>query len=1065
MNVKIICMLIAGILGLPFVASAADAPKEDGLLMYLPFDGSADAAASGGDAKPLKQNNMSYAPGLKNDAVVFKKDVFLNYASAGNLDQNKGTVCFWFKPNWSSQDMSSVSLDYESWHFFFGHNRNNIDRIGSGALWFWTWGKVLRTDVSDITDTYKVAYESLVKDNWYHLAFNWDGTKHDLFLNGVQVTGGAKDGDSELKPKRSNGKKQLKFDNFFVGNHNGGESADGLIDEMKIYNRALTPEEIRAQYGQVLPIALSVNTPDILPGTKEISWDINNRSKTESLKGGYEFNIIDSEGKSYTSGALDITLAPGAKKTIRSKASDLASGPYTINLSGPGIPEQLGKVQAAFTVLREKNPYIGAVGSEMKTTPILTLHIPDLVGKDVFTSVGAVNKRTLDGVEYLEAGEEHNDRFAIRVELPEANVPYWVEWTYPDDKYRTMDVIAQSVTDPSSDYSYQTGVFCGDEYPNTNKMKTFASIYWAQEKDIAFVFTTARGNAPAAVADLKISRLDGPLPEAYITKPESVDKWNRSFGIYFEDPALNYDYGMPSGSMPDFENTLDRMIAYMKWTGQNFFAYPGAWYHGLIGENCYYPREHPKDYLEIILRKFEQQDMEFMPTINLHSVPLPEGIDLEPANFKNGYFHNTPVMIENNGEPNPGRFHGSPPIFNPLHPKTQEYVDGMVDELLERCGDSPAFKGVILHLTKHTPTWFGTIEAGYNDYNIDAFEKDTGIKVPVSREAPDRGKQYFEWLMANAAEKWVDWRCQKIAEWHLRLAKKIKAKRPDLKLGVFSYNPTFIEGNTPERAKKPNYVAQVNLESGLNPKYYSAADNIIMCTTVYPADYRWSSGGHGFSGETPDNARHMYESFDMAQNYAILKDAPFTWINIHDRYFESAVGAVKQGENHWSLRPGKGKPLPAKWLHEMGWRVSTLNPGERYFLEQFLFPLKHQDILGFSKGGFLIGTLGVEAQLKAFAQAYRPLPAMKFSEIEQGNKNLALRVLSYKGETWFYIVNTGSESADITLSFDKSVKSYEDLVSGKPVEVNAKESTIKMEPYQLRSFMIKGEVKISSAGK
>ena len=62
---------------------------------------------------------------------------------------------------------------------------------------------------------------------------------------------------------------------------------------------------------------------------------------------------------------------------------------------------------------------------------------------------GVIRTATLNGRAYYEAGPQKNDRFAVKVTLPEAGVPYLVEWDYPDDKLRTMEMVAQDATDPS----------------------------------------------------------------------------------------------------------------------------------------------------------------------------------------------------------------------------------------------------------------------------------------------------------------------------------------------------------------------------------------------------------------------------------------------------------------------------------------------------------------------------------------------------------------------------------------------------------------------------------------
>ncbi|MDZ4199239.1 MAG: hypothetical protein U1E27_08145, partial [Kiritimatiellia bacterium] len=407
----------------------------------------------------------------------------------------------------------------------------------------------------------------------------------------------------------------------------------------------------------------------------------------------------------------------------------------------------------------------------------------------------------LAGASYLEAGSVIDDRFAVRLDLPEAEVPYLLEIAYPDDKKRTMEILAQSSADASTEYMMQGGVMLGDEYPNSGEMRTFQCILCARSRDTTLIFMTAREGAPAAVSKIRVSRIEGGLPAADIHPAPPVAGWNRTVALYYEDPALPLSFGKANGLMPDFQDTVHRLAAYMAWSGQNMLLYPVVWYQGLIGSG-YNPRGHAPEFIRVILSEFGKRGLSFMGTINLHSIPLPDGVVISAETVADGSLHDTPVMIMKTGKPNPGGWHGTSPRFNPLHPATQAFVTEQVDRVLDAAADSPAFKGLVLHLTRHTTPWFGHIESGYNDYNIDWFEKETQIQVPVSRVDPERGRLYYDWLMENAREEWIAWRCRKLAEFYRGLADRISARRPDLKLGIFSYSPTVSELSDP-RYREP----------------------------------------------------------------------------------------------------------------------------------------------------------------------------------------------------------------------------------------------------------------------
>ncbi len=78
---------------------------------------------------------------------------------------------------------------------------------------------------------------------WSYVALTYDGSTLQLFVNGSQVASRATTGTIETTENPL----------WFGGNHPYGEYFHGLIDEARIYDRALTQEEIRADMG--IPVA------------------------------------------------------------------------------------------------------------------------------------------------------------------------------------------------------------------------------------------------------------------------------------------------------------------------------------------------------------------------------------------------------------------------------------------------------------------------------------------------------------------------------------------------------------------------------------------------------------------------------------------------------------------------------------------------------------------------------------------------------------------------------------------------------------------------------------------
>ncbi len=131
----------------------------------------------------------------------------------------------------------------------------------------------------------------------------------------------------------------------------------------------------------------------------------------------------------------------------------------------------------------------------------------------------------------------------------------------------------------------------------------------------------------------------------------------------------------------------------------------------------------------------------------------------------NGVLHASPYPIQSTGLPVQKIKHGLPPIVNFFHPQTQAEIEKMVRALVNQGKRYKSFKGITFQLYRDGAAWWGDIKSGYNDYVIEAFEKDTGLKIPCDRKDPLRGKAYYEWIRANAYDRWVTWRCEKMKDY------------------------------------------------------------------------------------------------------------------------------------------------------------------------------------------------------------------------------------------------------------------------------------------------------------
>lgn len=968
------------------------------LLFRVDFDGSAVASVSKGRAEPLRAQNLVYVAGKRGQAVrmVGELGQFLEYSCKGNLLQERGTVAMWVKREWSD---SGFSLDGQEIRRMLFSQHKPKKRRGSGMLSFSYWGPQLRADVSDFADCY-TCKQHPIDEKWAHLIFTWDGAEKRIYLNGgvgMRVTGnGSPLVNAKNIMRKSDFFQREVFDSFYVGNCGGEKSADALIDDLRIYSAPLTVAEMKALY-------------------EEMATD---------------------EDRS-------VVLKPDYKKLFGNRL----------------------------------NPYEG--GEKLELEPVETIdfseaNVRSLIEKNRFKSYRPTSFGELEGRRYLSADPRESSRFAVRFRLDSSVSLYCFDIVYPDDRERTMDIVIQKCDqtawdgDVGADYTMQVGVMTGGLYANTGRMLVHRCLYWTRGSDVALLAMTARENGPAAISSVCISKVKGgKLPPLAVREPKpNCDGWCRQLSLFFEDPAIGYDFSVAhDGYTPEgLSELIDRTAATMKYTGETLFAYPGAWYDGLIGED-YNPRWHAPDFLSAWYEKFDHEGLSIMPTLNIHNLAVDPTL-VTGVSAEDGSLHSSEIAILNTGRPNPGAWHGTPVNFNIAHTNVQRQLEATVDMLVTQGLHHPSFKGICLHLSRHVLLSFGGIEAGYNDYCIDGLVKSLGGEsnvnglaelMRVNRDDPLRGKEYARIISEDSVlrEKWIDWRCKLFASFWGRIAKKMRERRSDLKLWINVFSTSYVRDT---RFLRSDYVACQNREYGLDTSMLEGeADNLIICQSVIPADGRWRNPEVFPADVRDESVQKLTDYWAKQETWTLLDGARFPWAGQHDRYWECNVGA-NGDRGGWDWRAAKGanesNSLNCSWLKECKWRVTTINPSGRHALAPFVVPLRYHDLLGMSKGGFLIGTYGMEEPLREFAAAYRALPAVAMADTGEGDDVLKVRSCEFDGKKYVYVVNTSSEDRSIRLCLPEGSI---DLVSGIKV-FGLKEGAVmlKLRPYELKSFVAAG---------
>lgn len=1008
----------------PFHASAAGADP----LFRLDFDQSFEAEAAG-RTEPL---DMGQAPqrveGIAGKAALFNDGQVLAYAAADNLNKTEGTLSLWFQA-----PAAGISTG-GPWTLF---REEGPDRAGSTALKVELFpGRFLRVSIQDPKNAQMFFRElnTWAGEDWHHVAVTWNAKKGSfLYVDGEPVATGWM---PAWEPQN--------FERFLVGagSVEGQNAARVALDELSIYDRELTVKEVREAYAAYRAFRADVRVLDPFVTADEaasIKVAVRNPGDEAIKLTGLRFALRDRAGLELQAGELSDQSVKGQKVQVVEVPLEAApSGEYQLQVTYREAGESR-EVQSD-VLFFEKREMPKSREAEMT----LLVEV-DAATQDPVAEVGGTRVVNSPLGTYREGGDRATNRFAMDFMVEDVDEPHVAVIRYPDDKARSMEIMLQDFGEPL-DFQVHSGVFTGDEYPVTDGMQEYRAVFWPRTARQAFTFMTAEDGYPAAVADIKVYRLHSFAVKSRQGEYEGSEQ-ARSSGLYYEDPVLFHNFGT-GRDRDSFVLATDRLIEYLRSFGQTEFEYPLVWYggalYGTTVEN-FEPdidggqggvRPHPAGFPVYLLKRLEENNIKF--TAGLHSHTFPS---LHPYTITDwdriAKGEDTVININKDGDLQYGYWHGKDPNYNAADPRVMEAVNRTVDEIAQRYGHEPAFDGISLVIAKPKLYSFGSIASGYNDSNLQRFQEASGIEIPVySRDDSERFSRSYEWLMANpeAKKAWIDWRCEVLYQHYAAMADRLAEVRPDLKLKINLFVHLTHNGRLADYLNEP--PVEVMREMGIDPKLYGDHPNIVFNYTSVPAELRWARN-HGYS--IPDlDFRTVMTAPEVMESFADQENLRMT---IHDRYFESAIGREEPLEG-----------LTQLGVEEMVWRASTLNPWGFHAMEPYMLALNYLDVTSLVKGGYVIGTFGMERELEEFGRAFHALPAVRFDDVAGASDPLRVRQQVVDGKLYFYLLNTlpVPVEASVTLNDRGSVT---EPATGETHQAGADGLSVSLEPYALRTFV------------
>jgi hypothetical protein len=211
------------------------------LIGHWRFDevsGAIAADSAGGDNDgTLIGDDLIWTAGIATGALSFPgvpDNARVRFPTTG-MSAGAGTVAMWGL-------LADPQFETEG-RYFFGHttqpqwtNRIQIymqDTVDRDSRWLDIGLGSLHEQDTDIME--------LPMEEWLHIALTWDAGNYVVYVNGEVVSSGAYSGLSEIHPTADIG------NDGSVGPY---ESFAGLLDDVRLYDHALTGAEIRAAMGE-----------------------------------------------------------------------------------------------------------------------------------------------------------------------------------------------------------------------------------------------------------------------------------------------------------------------------------------------------------------------------------------------------------------------------------------------------------------------------------------------------------------------------------------------------------------------------------------------------------------------------------------------------------------------------------------------------------------------------------------------------------------------------------------------------------------------------------------------
>lgn len=561
-----------------------------------------------------------------------------------------------------------------------------------------------------------------------------------------------------------------------------------------------------------------------------------------------------------------------------------------------------------------------------------------------------------DGIIYSPA-ENWAPPYTYKPESPTTLEPTNAPWGDPWWQYNF------SATQQGPVFGADVGltVYTGREIPTDNKPFNISMIFYAKTAKTRVVVSSLgcnqyrSGSDGGAVSRMWVFKTITPpanaFPQHYL--PENPAE-RRHIGIHMTHPWYLYaHHGTPVRLLSHRQENLQRMVDHLKFCGFDYLVFNAingsdragkAWYPG----SKHFPWNSAGDLLSELPPIAQAAGIQLVPIITA----LKDPGSLSTAAYQMG------------SDGSYTRAFGDPTL-DPLHPEVQELTFDLLREIASRCASNPSVRGIGIRVNGKIGTCYtadddgsrGAKLSGYSSWDLQQFKNDTGSAVPTS--SPSNA---YNWLQARPDqwEAWINWRCQRTRAFWLACRDLIKTYRPDLVFYVQCDLPSETPGTNIEwPAETPRNLLR---HHGYDPEMFVNDTGIVIVRGMMVAEERFYSSSRW---APPWGAN--------SNNYKAFHFAP----GVAEMYRTAEGRACDFYQNYWEEHQHPYWEFGSCGSSGVYFRTSTPAAPGRYFFEGATMSMRRQDPDTMTWLGWNRPTLGHEADLRKFAQAYRALPAVE----------------------------------------------------------------------------------------